>query len=128
MDDQVRILFVEDTEDDVEVARRELDRDGLRFTWRRVTTESGLWRALLEFRPNVVLCDHTMPGFSALAEQTGLIRALNAWVLETACAVTEFLPRATGTGNHRKRVDSRCGAGTRVSCRVEAARRANCSG
>jgi diguanylate cyclase len=64
MDDQVRILFVEDTEDDVELARRELDRDGLRFTWRRVTTEAGLWRALLEFRPNVVLCDHTMPGFS----------------------------------------------------------------
>jgi CheY-like chemotaxis protein len=64
MDDIVRILFVEDTEDDVELARRELDRDGLRFTWRHVTTESGLWRALLEFRPNVVLCDHTMPGFS----------------------------------------------------------------
>jgi hypothetical protein len=49
MDDIVRILFVEDTEDDVELARRELDRDGLRFTWRHVTTESGLWRALLEF-------------------------------------------------------------------------------
>jgi hypothetical protein len=27
MDDIVRILFVEDTEDDVELARRELDRD-----------------------------------------------------------------------------------------------------
>jgi hypothetical protein len=35
MDDIVRILFVEDTEDDVDLARRELDRDGLRFTWRR---------------------------------------------------------------------------------------------
>jgi diguanylate cyclase (GGDEF)-like protein len=64
MDDIVRILFVEDTEEDVALARRELDRDGLSFTWRRVTTESGLWRALLEFRPDVVLCDHTMPRFS----------------------------------------------------------------
>jgi diguanylate cyclase (GGDEF)-like protein len=63
MADIVRILFVEDTEDDVALARRELDRDGLSFTWRRVTTESGLRSALLEFRPNVVLCDHTMPGF-----------------------------------------------------------------
>jgi predicted signal transduction protein with EAL and GGDEF domain len=50
MDDIVRILFIENTEADVELARRELDRDGLRFTWRRVTTESGLWRALREFR------------------------------------------------------------------------------
>jgi hypothetical protein len=32
MDDEVRILFVEDTEDDVELARRELERDGLHFT------------------------------------------------------------------------------------------------
>jgi diguanylate cyclase (GGDEF)-like protein len=63
MDDIVRILFVEATDDDVELARQELDRDGLRYTWRHVTTEYGLWRALLEFRPNVVLCDHTMPGF-----------------------------------------------------------------
>ena len=70
MDDIIRVLFVEDSEDDVELARRELDRDGLRFTWRRVMTESGLRRALLEFRPDVVLCDHTLPGFSGRTAQT----------------------------------------------------------
>ena len=64
MDDPVRILFVEDTEHDIERARRELDRDGLRFTWRRVTTESGLWRALLEFRPSVPSVPLGRSGFS----------------------------------------------------------------
>jgi len=85
----VRILFVEDTEEDVALARRELDRDGLSFTWRRVTTESGLRLALLEFRPTIVLCDHTMPGFSA---RTALI------VIRQLCPSTPclFISGATG--------------------------------
>ena len=67
MDEIANVLFVEDAEDDAEFARRELVRDGLRFTWQRVATESGLRRALHEFRPHVVLCDYSLPGFSGPA-------------------------------------------------------------
>jgi diguanylate cyclase (GGDEF)-like protein len=67
MDEIVKVLFVEDAEDDAELARRELVRDGLRFSWHRVATELGLRRALQEFRPHVVLCDYSMPGFSGPA-------------------------------------------------------------
>jgi diguanylate cyclase (GGDEF)-like protein len=62
-----RILFVEDEEDHAELARWELVRDGMSFTWRRVATEAALRLALSEFRPHVVLSDYAMPGFSGPA-------------------------------------------------------------
>ena len=60
----VRLLFVEDSADDVELANRVLWGDGLRFVWHRVATESGVLCALRDFRPDVVICDSMLPGFS----------------------------------------------------------------
>ena len=60
----LRILFVEDQPDDIELARRQLAREGLQFEWRAVGSEDDLRRGLEQFHPHVVLCDYSIPGFS----------------------------------------------------------------
>ena len=67
MDNIVRLLFVDDSAQDVELANRVLWQDSLRFVWQRVATEPDLLRALQEFRPDVVICDSALPGFSGQA-------------------------------------------------------------
>jgi hypothetical protein len=48
----INVLFVEDEDDDVVLARRALERDGIDFNWRCVVTEHDLRTALAEFRPH----------------------------------------------------------------------------
>ena len=60
-----RLLLVEDSAADAELILAELRRDGLAFTMQRVQTEAALRQALHEFVPDVVLSDHSLPGFSA---------------------------------------------------------------
>lgn len=61
----IRILFIEDTEEDALLVLRELRRGGYAPEWRRVEDAAGLDAALGE-RWDVVLCDYSLPGFSAL--------------------------------------------------------------
>jgi CheY-like chemotaxis protein len=67
MGETFRVLFVEDQEADVTLARYALQRDGLKFKWRRVASERGLRRALADFNPHIILCDYTIPGYSGRA-------------------------------------------------------------
>lgn len=67
MNNPLKILFIDDQDDEVFIERRQLERDGLEFTWRRVDSESAVRRALVEFNPDVVLCDYTIPGYSGAA-------------------------------------------------------------
>jgi diguanylate cyclase (GGDEF)-like protein/PAS domain S-box-containing protein len=67
MGETLRILFVEDQEADVALARHALERDGLEFEWRCVATEADLGRTLADFSPHIVLCDYTIPGYSGRA-------------------------------------------------------------
>jgi diguanylate cyclase (GGDEF)-like protein len=60
----LRILFVDDSADDIDLERHELARDGLSFEWQSAATEPELRRALAQFKPHVVLCDYSIPGFS----------------------------------------------------------------
>jgi signal transduction histidine kinase len=62
----LRVLFVEDSEDDVALLVRELRRAGFAVEARRVDSAVGLAAALDE-RWDVVLCDYSMPGFGAMA-------------------------------------------------------------
>ena len=64
MGGSTRILFVEDQETDVMLARRVLEQDGLDFTWRCVATEPELKCALVDFAPDVILCGYVLPGHS----------------------------------------------------------------
>ena len=64
MNTALKILFIDDQDDEVFMERRQLERDGIEFTWKRVDSENEVRRALTDFDPDVILCDYTIPGYS----------------------------------------------------------------
>jgi PAS domain S-box-containing protein len=63
----LRVLLVEDTEDDATLALHELRRGGYEPAWERVDTAAGLTDALARRSWDIVLCDYVLPQFSASA-------------------------------------------------------------
>src|SRR5258706_279456 len=63
----IRLLLVEDSEDDALLLLRELKRGGYEPTHERVATEAGLAAALDRQEWDLVIGDHSMPGFSGIA-------------------------------------------------------------
>ncbi|WP_353155269.1 EAL domain-containing protein [Herminiimonas fonticola] len=63
----IKILMVEDTPTDAELALRELKRSGILHQARRVETEQELRHELADFKPDVVLSDFSMPHFDGLS-------------------------------------------------------------
>jgi signal transduction histidine kinase len=61
----LRVLLIEDNEDDAALTVRTLKRAGLEPDWRRVDTEPGLREALTTSDWDLVLCDYTMPQLDA---------------------------------------------------------------
>src|SRR6266481_4270522 len=66
MGEGLRVLLVEDVEDDAFFATRELKRAGLVVDSRRVEREEDFRRELGEFRPDVILSDFNMPQFDGM--------------------------------------------------------------
>jgi len=58
---EIRVLIVEDAPADAELCQRELRRAGIRFTARCVEREPEFERALIEFTPDLILSDFSMP-------------------------------------------------------------------
>lgn len=65
-DAPIRILFIEDSEIDVELAVHAMRQDGVDVRWRRVDSERGLKGALSAARPDAILSDFSMPQFDGL--------------------------------------------------------------
>lgn len=63
----LRVLFVEDSEDDALLVVEELRRGGYTPTWQRVESEAAMSAALDRQAWDIVIADYTMPQFSALA-------------------------------------------------------------
>jgi CheY-like chemotaxis protein len=63
--DLVRVLLVEDNEDDAILVVNRLKRDGLGATFDRVETAEAFQAVLRDDPPDVVISDHNMPMFSA---------------------------------------------------------------
>ena len=59
----LRILIVEDVQNDAELALRELKRSGIAFDARRVGTAAAYRGELEKFKPDLILSDFTMPDF-----------------------------------------------------------------
>lgn len=62
----IRVLMLEDDPKDADLNREELTRWGLRTVSRRVDTPEAFTASLRDFRPDVILMDCVMAGFSAL--------------------------------------------------------------
>ncbi|MGQ0655776.1 MAG: PAS domain S-box protein, partial [Betaproteobacteria bacterium] len=67
MSARLRILLLEDDPLDVELVLAALRAAGLDFDARVVQTEASFGDALTRFRPDAVVSDYSMPGFSGLA-------------------------------------------------------------
>ena len=63
----LRVLVVEDSEDDAELLLRELRRSSYEVTFERVDTAKDMAAALDRAQWDVILSDYTMPNFNALA-------------------------------------------------------------
>jgi len=63
----LRVLLVEDSEDDALLAVRELARGGYKPTWERVQDRQAMREALRRTPWDVVISDWSMPQFNALA-------------------------------------------------------------
>lgn len=59
----IRVLFVEDVPEEVELAVLQLQRKGIACVHQRVETEHQLREALRDFRPELILSDHRLPQF-----------------------------------------------------------------
>jgi PAS domain S-box-containing protein len=73
----IDVLMVEDSDDDAVLIVRQLRRDGLQVSYRRVETAEAAAAALAQRVPDVVISDYNLPAFSAeaalqLLSETGL--------------------------------------------------------
>ncbi len=63
----LRVLLIEDSEDDAALLLRELRRGGYEPAWERVETATALGAALVRHDWDLITCDYVMPQFSAPA-------------------------------------------------------------
>lgn len=61
-DSRVKVLFLEDVPEDVEIELRELSRAGLTVESRVASDEKTFTEALGNFSPDIILSDYTLPG------------------------------------------------------------------
>ena len=62
-----RILMLEDTPTDAELAEHELRKASIHFVSKRVDTRSAFLLALQDFRPDIILSDYKLPDFDGMS-------------------------------------------------------------
>lgn len=67
---ELRILMLEDLQDDVGLIERTLSKQGISFVSKRVDTREEFTEALHTFNPDVILSDHALPQFNSLEALT----------------------------------------------------------
>ncbi|MDQ7783581.1 MAG: response regulator [Desulfomonilaceae bacterium] len=83
MSERLRVLIVEDSEDDCLLLVRHLRRGGYQPEFRRVETNSAVREALVEHTWDVVISDYAMPHFSAM----GVLSVLRSMHLDIPCLI-----------------------------------------
>jgi PAS domain S-box-containing protein len=66
MEINLKILILEDNSSDVDLLKRELQKSGLNFTSLVVQTRLDFENALLNFNPDLILSDYSLPSFDAV--------------------------------------------------------------
>jgi signal transduction histidine kinase len=70
MEKSLKILMLEDLEEDVGLIERTLNKQGISFITKRVDTRLEFSKALTDFQPDVILSDHALPQFNSLEALT----------------------------------------------------------
>lgn len=66
MDKVLQILYLEDNPADAGLTQYALRRTGLSFNMHVIDTEREYRKALIDFKPDLILSDHSLPGFSSI--------------------------------------------------------------
>lgn len=92
MSQPIRIIHLEDIRSDAEIVKRELTKGGLSFDLIWATSKDAFLKALSEFTPDIIISDHSLPGFSSQEAFHALQRSgLNVpFILVTATISEEF--------------------------------------
>src|SRR3981189_2357369 len=75
----LRVLMVEDSEDDAALLGRELRRGGYEVTFQRVDSSAAMSAAIEREKWDLVICDYSMPHFSG-TDALKLLRAKDSEV------------------------------------------------
>jgi diguanylate cyclase (GGDEF)-like protein len=67
MEQELRLLILEDVAAEAELAVRQLKTAGMNCTWRRVETETAFREALRDLQPSLILSDFTLPRYDGSA-------------------------------------------------------------
>ncbi|MEZ4772643.1 MAG: PAS domain S-box protein [Bacteroidia bacterium] len=86
MDKPIRILVLEDSRGDVILMQYHLEDTGLDFQMEHVMTRTAFERALIEFAPDIILADYTLPEYDGMT------------ALATARSITPEIPFIFVTG------------------------------
>ncbi|MEP7108981.1 MAG: PAS domain S-box protein [Ferruginibacter sp.] len=66
MKKQIKILLLEDSEDDADLIQSELKHGAINFTSLVVDTKTDFINGIRDFKPDLVLSDHAMPQFNSV--------------------------------------------------------------
>lgn len=66
MDKVLKILMLEDLQDDVGLIEHTLRKEGMNFSVKRVDSQEEFSECLEKFQPDVILSDHALPQFNSL--------------------------------------------------------------
>ncbi|MGC4038545.1 MAG: response regulator [Chitinophagaceae bacterium] len=96
----LKILHLEDTSDDADLVQRELRKASMNVEVLQVDEKEVFTKALDDFRPDVVLSDHSLPSFNS-QEALRIVRAHGLFVpfiLVTATVSEEYAVRVLQEG------------------------------
>lgn len=88
----IRILMLEDCQGDVGLIQHEINKAGIKFVSHVVDNKADFENALVEFHPDVVLSDHSLPQFSSVEafEIFKKLKDFTPFILITGTVSEEF--------------------------------------
>lgn len=92
MEKDLKVLVLEDMEEDMEMITRALRKSGMRFEAHRVDTKEEFVQALTEYPADIILSDHSLPQFNSV-EALSLCRKSGLsipFILVTGAVSEEF--------------------------------------